>query len=237
MIRNCFSCKSLFRSLLQQVYIFTGLRFSISTVSLSSYSVLKKQLKEFNRQGKESPVSFPVSKLYPVYEDRYAGAGRLEFHYFYQDLHVAQRIYKNNPVRHIDIGSRINGVVACVASFREIEVYDIRPLKMPIPNVSFKQFDLMQLNEEDAESVDSISSLHVLEHFGLGRYGDPVCYDGYLLGFMNIHRMLKKRGKFYFSVPMGKQRVEFHAHRVFSLKYQSKQTHSGGIRSVLVTSR
>jgi hypothetical protein len=61
--------------------------------------------------------------------------------------------------------------------------------------------------------------LHALEHFGLGRYGGDISYDGYLAGFMNIYSMLKKRGKFYFSVPLGKQRTEFHAHRVFSLRY------------------
>jgi hypothetical protein len=31
--------------------------------------------------------------------------------------------------------------------------------------------------------------------------------------------MLKPNGKFYFSVPIGKQRIEFNAHRVFSIKY------------------
>ena len=31
--------------------------------------------------------------------------------------------------------------------------------------------------------------------------------------------MLKRNGKFYFSVPIGSQRIEFNAHRVFSLKY------------------
>jgi SAM-dependent methyltransferase len=66
---------------------------------------------------------------------------------------------------------------------------------------------------------DSISCLHVLEHFGLGRYGDPIKYTGYLDGLCNIHQILKPGGKFYFSVPMGPQRVEFNAHRFFSARY------------------
>ena len=64
---------------------------------------------------------------------------------------------------------------------------------------------------------DSLSCLHVIEHFGLGRYGDPVTYDGYILGLNNLYKILKKGGKFYFSVPIGPQRIEFDAHRVFSL--------------------
>jgi hypothetical protein len=35
-------------------------------------------------------------------------------------------IHKLNPVRHIDIGSRIDGFVANVAAFRKIEVLDVR---------------------------------------------------------------------------------------------------------------
>lgn len=77
----------------------------------------------------------------------------------------------------------------------------------------------MKLNPDNLECTDSLSCLHALEHFGLGRYGDPIAYDGYLQGFNNIHKMLKPGGKFYFSVPLGKQRTEFHAHRVFSLRY------------------
>jgi hypothetical protein len=69
------------------------------------------------------------------------------------------------------------------------------------------------------ECTDSVSSLHAVEHFGLGRYGDPICYDGYLKGFENITYLLKSNGKFYFSVPLGEQRIEFHGHRVFSLSY------------------
>jgi hypothetical protein len=207
------------RHLFQYIYLYTGINLSVKAVSCLNYFVLKKQLGQFKKQGLKSSVPFPVTRLIPYYEDKQDNAGILGFHYFYQDLYVAQRIYRNNPDRHIDIGSSISGFVAHVASYRKIEVYDIRPLNHPISNVKFKQFNIMQLPEEEIGCTDSISCLHALEHFGLGRYGDPISYDGYLSGFLNIHKMLKKNGKFYFSVPLGKQRVEFHAHRVFSLKY------------------
>ena len=218
--QNTIDMKNFLKSIHRLFYLYTGLNLSVTASSCFSYFTFKKQLHQLKKQKEKSLVPFPIArKLYPHYEDKKDNAGTLEYHYFFQDLHVAQRIYKNNPNRHIDIGSRISGFVAHVAAFREIEVYDIRPLNTPIPNVKFKQFDLMQLCEEDIESVDSISCLHAIEHFGLGRYGDPICYDGYLLGFTNIHKILKTNGRFYFSVPLGKQRIEFHAHRVFSLEY------------------
>ena len=65
---------------------------------------------------------------------------------------------------------------------------------------------------------DSISSLHVIEHFGLGRYNDPIDYLGYLKGLESIFTILKEGGKFYFSVPIGKEQTVFNAHRIFSVK-------------------
>jgi len=205
--------------ILSYIYLYFGLKLSINVVSCFNFFRLKKQLGQFKKQGKKSHVYFPVTKLYPCYEDRLENAGSLEFHYFYQDLYVAQRIFQNNPSCHIDIGSRISGFIVHVASFRKVEVFDIRPLHNFIPNVQFRQVDIMVLAEDYIDSTDSISCLHALEHIGLGRYRDPICYDGYWQAFQNIYKILKNKGKFYFSVPLGKQRVEFHAHRVFSLKY------------------
>ena len=77
----------------------------------------------------------------------------------------------------------------------------------------------MQLPDGMLDCCDSLSSLHAIEHFGLGRYGDPVDYNGHLKGIETMTKMIKTGGKFYFSVPMGRQRVEFNAHKVFSLRY------------------
>ncbi|MEI7815199.1 MAG: DUF268 domain-containing protein, partial [Coriobacteriia bacterium] len=141
-------------------------------------------------------------------------------HYFLQDLLVARRIQLSEPTLHVDVGSRIDGFVAHVASFRDIEVFDIRPMSAEIPGVRFTQVDLMApLPDEFVGYCDSLSCLHALEHFGLGRYGDDVCYDGHLHGLENLHRILKTGGTLYLSVPIGPQRIEFNAHRVFSVDY------------------
>jgi SAM-dependent methyltransferase len=164
--------------------------------------------------------SFQVGKLYPCLTDRFDEMGAASGAYFHQDLLAARLIYKANPKRHIDVGSRLDGFVAHVAAFREIEVFDIRPLTTDAKNIKFRQLDIMQPNETLTECTDSLSCLNVLEHFGLGRYGDPIDYEGHCKGFENLVRMLKPGGKFYFSVPIGTvQRFEFDAHRIFNVTY------------------
>jgi len=179
-----------------------------------------QDLKTLKSQRQSAAREFPLEKPYPCLGDRYTYSGSAKGHYFHQELLVARKIYLNNPHRHVDVGSRIDGFVAHVAAFRAIEVIDIRPLPSNIPNVTFKQADFMEpVQESLLEYCDSLSCLHAIEHFGLGRYGDRVIYDGYLLGLNNLYQILKKGGKLYLSVPIGPQRIEFNAHRVFSVDY------------------
>jgi hypothetical protein len=164
---------------------------------------------------------FPISlEIYPCLKDKYDNSGSASGHYFHQDMLVARKIYENNPKIHVDIGSRIDGFVAHVAVFRPIYVMDIRAQNSKINNMHFIQQDFMvPFTEDKYEYRDSLSCLHAMEHFGLGRYGDSINYNGYILGMENLYKLLKKHGKLYFSVPIGRQRIEFNAHRVFSVQY------------------
>lgn len=150
----------------------------------------------------------------PCLHDWYEEGGATKLEYFWQDLLVARRIFAAQPERHVDIGSRVDGFVAHVASFREIEVFDVRPISTQIPGVKFKQADLMQPATGMTDYCDSLSCLHALEHFGLGRYGDPIDPKGFERGFENMASLLRKGGVFYLSVPVGTSRVEFNGQRV-----------------------
>jgi hypothetical protein len=177
-------------------------------------------LRKFRKQHALSESKFSFGKFYPCLEDKRAHGGTATGHYFHQDLLVARRIYQNRPVRHVDIGSRVDGFIAHVASYRPIVVMDIRNMTCSVPNMEFIQADLMRYPDAClVGSFDSLSSLHALEHFGLGRYGDPLNYDGHLVGLGNMAALLATGGKFYLSVPVGPQRIEFNAHRVFSIRY------------------
>jgi SAM-dependent methyltransferase len=184
---------------------------------LSSYF---RDLRVLKRQQKSAVKPFPLGTPFLCLHERFSESGAARGHYFHQDLLVARRIHVNNPQTHVDVGSRVDGFVAHVASFRKIKVLDIRPLAVTVPNIDFVQADLMApIDDKLAGCCDSLSCLHALEHFGLGRYGDPVNCDGYLTGLNNLHKILIIGGKFYFSVPIGPQRIEFNAHRVFSVSY------------------
>ena len=150
----------------------------------------------------------------PALQNSKEEGGSTKSEYFWQDLLVARNIFEARPLKHVDIGSRVDGFVAHVASFREIEVFDIRPITTTIPGVKFTQADLMQPVSEFSEYCDSLSCLHALEHFGLGRYGDPIDPHGFERGLASIVRLLKRGGVFYLSVPIGIERVEFNSHRV-----------------------
>lgn len=159
---------------------------------------------------------FGKINLFPCLADKFETGGTAKGHYFHQDLLVARKVFESKPVKHVDVGSRVDGFVAHVASFREIEVFDIRPNDIKIPNILFKQADFMKpLPEEYHNYCDSVSCLHALEHFGLGRYCDPIDPKGYLQGLENLYQLLMSNGKLYLSVPIGHKRIEFNAHRVF----------------------
>jgi hypothetical protein len=171
-------------------------------------------LKSLNRSTKQL---WPLSLTLPSLEDKYAASGVAEGHYFHQDLLVARRVYERNPKKHIDVGSRVDGFVSHVATFRHIEVLDIRPLTSQAANITFTQADLMNSTKNFTNYCDSLSCLHTLEHFGLGRYGDPLNINGYIQGFENLSAMLQQNGILYLSVPIGRQRIDFNAHRVFNI--------------------
>jgi SAM-dependent methyltransferase len=174
--------------------------------------------------------------LMPCLHDRFEEGGATSSEYFWQDLIVARWICNANPRKHVDIGSRVDGFVAHVASFRDLEVLDVRPISACIPGVQFRQADLM--SAESIESLapggigycDSLSCLHVLEHLGLGRYGDPIDPDGFRRGLENLARLLQPGGVLYLSTPVGRERVEFNANRVFDPTALVRAAEGSGLR-------
>lgn len=180
-------------------------------ISLKNYPRFRKNKKEWINKGGV------ITKNYMILTDYEGNAGTSKGHYFHQDLLVAKFIYDKQPKRHLDIGSRIDGFVAHVASFRKIEVVDVRPLEKSIhENIKFIQADLM--NSHDLGETDSISCLHAIEHFGLGRYTDPIDIDGHNKGIANLVSLVCKGGRMYISFPVGKaDEVHFNAHRVFKV--------------------
>lgn len=203
-------------------------RLQASLRGLPVYLRNRRQYRALTSGG-HSP--FPLGADYPCLADRYDAGGVASGQYFHQDLLVAQLVYEARPRRHIDVGSRVDGFVAHVAAFRSIDVLDIRPIQSGAMNVRFHQADATGDVSAFHEGADSVSCLHALEHFGLGRYGDALDPQGWRKGFDNLGRMLEPSGRLYLSVPLGKeQRVEFDAHRVFSLPFVLEHMLAGSYR-------
>lgn len=153
-------------------------------------------------------------KLCPVLSDLRMPAGALNNAYFHMDLWAAKIVYEGCFGKIIDVGSRVDGFVAHVLTFREISVADIRPLDSSVENLNFVQMNFMS-ELTVSEKYDCVTSLHALEHFGLGRYGDPLNVDGWKIGLANLVKLLQPSGVLLLAVPVGRERVEFNAHRVF----------------------
>lgn len=167
-----------------------------------------------------STKQFPIKmdELWPVYEDdESASSAGIDPHYFLQDIYMAKEIMKQKVDLHYDIGSSVTSFIAHLLCFGQKTVLiDIRPLPWEIENLTFIQSDATLLENIADESIESLSSLHAVEHFGLGRYGDPVNPESWRYALSAMQRVLKKGGRLYLSVPVGRtEKVVFNAHRIF----------------------
>lgn len=180
---------------------------------------LRFLIKYFSDRKKWLNSNGVIDEHKPILSDFLSNnANNTDKQYFYQDLLVSQYIFRNKPSRHIDFGSRIDGFVSHVASFRKIEVFDIRNLEIENENIFFKRFDL--LKDDIKEKTDSLSCLHTIEHIGLGRYGDAIAKNGYAIALRKMITLLSENGIFYLSFPISiKNKIEFNNQRIFSPEY------------------
>jgi hypothetical protein len=138
--------------------------------------------------------------------------------YFHQDSWGVRQIARVNPDRHVDVGSSAMTMVM-VAQFVPVTMVDIRPLPYEAPGLTFQEGSILDLPFE-SNSISSISSLCVVEHIGLGRYGDPLDVWGSEKAVKELQRVVKPGGHIIFSVPVDEQnRIYFNAHRAFTPSY------------------
>lgn len=134
-------------------------------------------------------------------------------HYFFQAAWLARRIATKLPSKHVDVGSDVR-MINVLSAFVTTEFVDYRPLPVHLDNLICSAGDLTKLTHAD-NSIASLSCLHVVEHVGLGRYGDPIDPVGSHKALAELERVLAQDGRLYLSVPVGRERVCFNAHRVF----------------------
>ena len=156
----------------------------------------------------------PVEELHPNFFDKTPITQTGRGHYFYQDIWALTRLAELKPEIHHDVGSRYDGFVGQATAICPVVSYDIRPPNINLPRFEFRQGSILDLPLED-ESLRSLSCLHVAEHVGLGRFGDELDPEGTTKALRELSRVLARGGQLLFSMPIGRERVCFNAHRVW----------------------
>lgn len=133
-------------------------------------------------------------------------------HYFYQGAWLARRVSSAKVARHVDIGSSVL-TMSVLSAQVETTFVDYRPLKATLPGLTSVAGNILNLPFADS-SVNSLSCLHVIEHIGLGRYGDPIDPQGSVKAALELQRIVSRGGKLFLSLPIGRERICFNAHRV-----------------------
>lgn len=156
------------------------------------------------------------SDRYPCLNDKTTETG-FDRHYIYHPAWAARIIEKTRPNIHVDISSSL-AFCSIVSAFAPVKFYDFRPPKLELDNLSCGSADLVNLHFE-SESILSLSCMHVVEHIGLGRYGDTMNPDGDLDAISELKRVLAFGGNLLFVVPIGnKARICYNAHRIYTYK-------------------
>jgi SAM-dependent methyltransferase len=156
----------------------------------------------------------PFEELHPEMFDKTSATQTGRGHYFYQDIWALTRLAELKPDVHHDVGSRYDGFVGQATAICPVIAYDIRPPNITLPRFEFRQGSILNLPLAD-ESVRSLSCLHVAEHIGLGRFGDDLDPEGTTKALRELSRVLEKEGQLLFSMPVGRERVCFNAHRIW----------------------
>ena len=190
--------------------------------SLRSAIAPLRQRARFRRQFTEFARLPGADRFTKDWSDRLPRLGEdtattpFDRHYVYHPAWAARILHKLAPRVHVDIGSSLY-FVSIVSAFVRTEFYDYRPAELAIDGLRTASADLTALAFED-RSIESLSCMHVVEHIGLGRYGDRLDPNGDAWAMSELQRVVAPGGSLLFVVPVGRPRLRFNAHRIYSLE-------------------
>lgn len=174
---------------------------------------LPRFVKHWRRYNVKGSGQLKFTDSYPCLTDWIASTP-FDPHYFYQGAWLARRLVESKPKLHVDVGSSVL-TIGVVSAQVPVVFVDYRPLTAKLSNLLNVGGSIVALPFATA-SINSLSCMHVLEHIGLGRYGDPIDPDGPRKALSELVRVLAPGGRLYLTTPVGRERVCFNAHRVFS---------------------
>ena len=197
--------------LAKESFVFAPLRFA------RGLRWVLKDYRYYKKSEKNPNFNTSTAFFYPCINDK-SDFTPIEPIYFFQDAWFTQKVFAANPEHHYDVGSSVK-TIAILAGHVPVTMIDIRPPELTVKNLHFKKGSILDMPFE-SESIKSLSSICVVEHIGLGRYGDPIDPWGSEKAFAELKRILAPGGDLYFTVPVDAEcRVYFNAHRSFTRSY------------------
>lgn len=177
-----------------------------------------REFEQYRSLANNSEIS--VENLWPCLQDR-TSETPIDASYYYQDAWAFEKIVQTRPIFHVDVGSH-HKFVSLLSKVVPTTMVDLRPLPITLESLAFTEGSILSLPYANGD-IPSLSSLCVVEHIGLGRYGDPLDPQGSEKAFSELKRVVAPGGDLYVSVPLDDQnRTYFNAHRAFSEDYLLK---------------
>ena len=172
-------------------------------------------LGEWNKFTSKNDKRFTVKgrDAYPCLKDKIVNTP-FDHQYTYHPAWAARILAQTKPEYHVDISSILH-FSTIVSAFVPVKFYDYRPAEVKLTNLESGFADLKKLNFP-GNSIPSLSCMHTIEHIGLGRYGDEIDPQGDIKSINELKRVLRHGGDLLFVTPVGKPRIEFNAHRIYS---------------------
>ncbi|MCR6672065.1 DUF268 domain-containing protein [Devosia ginsengisoli] len=162
------------------------------------------QFQDLKNDAGSRGVAIKIKDVFPVALDY--SVNHVNRHYWFQDIHVAQKVIDGSRGKpdhlHIDIGSRIEGfILALIAARINLVFGEINMPKIAFENTELRFIDLQNMSPEQFAGATSVSCLHVIEHLGLGKYGDAIDALGHFKVFSDFARVLGPGVPLYVSSP------------------------------------
>ena len=175
------------------------------------YARFLAERKQFNAAGGDARFD----QVSPTLNDRdpstQSGAGQ----YFYQDIWALRHLASVQTAKSITTSARAS-MASSARPPRSAKwsagISARRISSCPILNFAQAAFCRCRC---PITVLNRCRCLHVAEHIGLGRYGDPLDPKGTENAIRELGRLLAPGGQLLFSMPIGRDRVEFNAQRVW----------------------
>jgi len=187
------------------------MKFKLKLKNIPKYISYFSELRQYKRMAGAENIS--MRDLYPILNER-TSTTSFDTHYFYQDIWAFRKVFESGVKTHVDVGSKVD-YVGFLSAITQVTFIDIRPLVTDLAGLESKPGSILEMPYLN-DSVSSLSCLHVAEHIGLGRYGDPLDPLGTVKACKELQRILASGGNLYFALPIGRPRACFNAHRIHS---------------------